>query len=584
MDLKLNLLIFDIYAKKANFFYKSQEKIGSYFGLFLTILYIFFSITLFAYYLIVAIRRKEMQVYDSSLYAQEMPIININKDYFNFAFGLENPNTLNKFVDESIYIPEVTYIDRIKVDGQFQTITNKTLPLEKCKQEEFGDNYQHLLIEGELNNSYCLKDFDYNITFAGGFKYERMSYLRIKIFPCKNTTENNNQCKPQEKLDEYMTSGYFSILLKDIGLNPSNFTDPTTPILQDLYTTVDRRLYKNYILNFGLTQIQTDIGLFNEQTKDEKYIQFRKEFQTFTFRDSNEYLSGKDIILIQIRLDDNILIQKRKYTKISEILSRIGGYMQLMYTVFLLLTIYINKIDAELKIVNSIFNFNLKQNKMVLKLRSLKTINSMAMSKSKPKSNKHLILPFKNQLKNLKTFNFGNKSNNNLLIKNNFNNLKSSSANNCVINSNNNNQNYKMNVTNNIKSCDDLKNKAINSKVLLDKTDENNSSYLNKNIPNIRNDNRLFGENKKNFFKENLFKENNDQIKITTFDYFCHKYSPKKTKMIELYHFGNKFYRKRMDIVLVFSHLLITEKVLLSNNYQDITQGDKDIEITYSKI
>jgi hypothetical protein len=580
MDLRLNILNFDIYAKKASFFYKNQEKIGSCFGLFLTILYIFFSIILFAYYLIVAIRRKEMQVYDSSLYAQEKPIININKDYFNFAFGLENPNTLNKFVDESIYIPEVSYIDRIKVDGEFHTITNKNLPLEKCKQEEFGDNYQHLLIEGELSNSYCLKDFDYNITFAGGFKYERMSYLRIKIFPCKNTTENNNQCKPQEKLDEYMTSGYFSILLKDIGLNPSNFTDPITPTLQDLYTTIDRRLHKNYILNFGLTQIQTDIGFFNEQTKVEKFIQFHKEFQTFTFRDISEYLSGKDIILIQIRLDDNILIQKRKYTKISEILSRIGGYMQLMYTVFLLMTIYINKIDSELKIVNSIFNFNLKQNKMVLKLRSLKTINSMAISKS----NKHLILPFKNQLKSIKTFNLGNKSNNNLLTKNNFNNLKSSSANIYVINRNNNNQHFKINVTNNIKSCDGAKNKSINSKVLLDKTEENNSSYLNKNMPNITNDNSLIREHKENLFKENLFKENNDQIKITIFDYFCHKYSPKKTKMIELYHFGNEFYRKRMDIVLVFSHLLLTEKVLLSNNYQDITQGDKDIEITYSKI
>ena len=379
MDSRLNLLNFDIYAKRASFFYKNQEKIGSYFGLILTILYVVFSIALFIYYLIDTIKRTEMKVYDSTLYAQDMPVININKDYFNFAFGLEDPKTLNKFVNETIYIPEVSYIDRYKINGEFQTVTNKVLPLEKCKQEEFGDNYQHLLLEGELNNSYCLKDFNYNLTFAGGFKYERMSYIRIKIYPCTNTTENNNQCQPQEIIDEYMTSGYFSILLKDIGLNPSNYSYPTIPILQDLYTTVDRRFYKNYILNFGLTQIQTDIGLFSNVIKDQKYIQFRKEIQTFTFREQKEYEEGKDIILIQIRLDDNILIQKRNYTKISEILSRIGGYMQLMYTVFLLIAISINKIDSELKIINSIFNFNFKQNKMVLKLKSLKTINSIGI-------------------------------------------------------------------------------------------------------------------------------------------------------------------------------------------------------------
>ena len=62
------------------------------------------------------------------------------------------------------------------------------------------------------------------------------------------------------------------------------------------------------------------------------------------------YLSGNDIILDQIRLDDTILIQKRTYAKISDILSRIGGYMQLMYTVFLLLANSLNKIDCQLKI------------------------------------------------------------------------------------------------------------------------------------------------------------------------------------------------------------------------------------------
>lgn len=57
----------------------------------------------------------------------------------------------------------------------------------------------------------------------------------------------------------------------------------------------------------------------------------------------------------------------------------------------------------------------------------------------------------------------------------------------------------------------------------------------------------------------------------------------KKKKMVELYHFGNDFYKKRMDIVLVFSHLLLTEKVLISNNLQHKNAFCKDIEILYPK-
>ena len=112
-------------------------------------------------------------------------------------------------------------------------------------------------------------------------------------------------------------------------------------------------------MNFGLTEVQTDVGLFNEHINSDKYIQFRKNLENFVFREEEEYYKGKEIILVQIRLDDNILVQKRTYTKLSEIFSRIGGYMQLINTVFLFISLLINKIDAELKIINSIFNFNI---------------------------------------------------------------------------------------------------------------------------------------------------------------------------------------------------------------------------------
>ena len=354
MSLNITLLSLDIYSRRIGFFYNNKNRISSYCGLFLTFLYIFASLVLFIYYLIITTNRKEIRVYDSTLYSKEMPVIDINKNYFYFAFGLEDPDTLNRFVDESIYITEVVYIDRAKIDGEFVTINKMTLPLEKCQEGTFGKEYQNLFVVGELANSYCLKDFDYNLTLQGGFKYEKMSYIRIKIFPCKNNTKNNNKCKPQEEIDHFLSSGYFSILLKDIGLNPSNYSYPVIHTLQDLYTTIDRHIYKNYILTFGLTEIQTDTGLFDERINNDKYIQFRKELETFVFRDEEEYYDGGDIILVQIRLADNVLVQKRTYTKISEIFSRIGGYMQLMNTVFLLISLLINKLDAELKIINSI--------------------------------------------------------------------------------------------------------------------------------------------------------------------------------------------------------------------------------------
>ena len=569
MNSKINYLNFDIYAKRTSFFYKNQERIGSYFGLFLTLLYIVVSLILFIYYFSITMKRSEIKVYDSTLYAQEMPIINLERNQFNFAFGLEDPKTLNRFVDETIYYAEVAFIDRIKVNGQFVTISTQILPLEKCKSEEsFGENYKHLFLKGELSNSYCLKDFNYNLTLVGGFKYERMSYIRIKIFPCKNTTENNYHCKPQEKLDEKMTSGYFSILLKDIGLNPSNYSNPSIPTLQDLYTTIDKRLYKNYILNFGLTEIQTDEGLFNEKIKTDKFIQFHKELQTFTFREESENLEGKDICLTQIRLDDNIIVQKRTYTKISEILSRIGGYMQLMNTVFLLISLLINKIDSKLKIINSIFNFNLKQNKITLKF---KTLQSLDFIENNSKLNKSIIVN-NNKFINIKTVQSeNNKSNNNLIMKNNINNsnLLSQSIN----NNHDINKYYTINQSNiniyNKSNSFSMKNhkKNRNSHFNIYKKEEKSNNEINISI----------NEKEGNGIK----KEYNEKININIFNYLCFWRNTKKKKIIELYHFGYNFYKKRMDIVHVFSHLLLTEKILLKNFNDHLYSICKEKDLLY---
>ena len=379
-----NHLDFDMYSKRTSFFFKNQEKIGSYLGFILTIVYILSSIILFLYQIILAIQKQELKVYDTTIHAQEMPSITVDSSQLYFAFGLEDPQTSNRFIDNTIYIPKIVFIDKVKKNDEFVTVEQKTLEYEKCKVENFGKNYQHLFIKDELNSSYCLKDFNYNLTFAGGYKYERMTYIRIRIYPCVNNTENNNTCKPQEEIDRFMSSGYFSIILKDFGLNPLNYSNPVLPTLQDLYTTIDKKLYRNYILNFGVTEIHTDSGIIKQNNNIRKYLQYRKELQTFTFRDEKDYYDGKSVIIVQLKLDDTIVVQKRSYTKISEVFSRIGGYMQLINTVFLLLTSIINRLNCELKIINSIFNFNLKENKVILKFQTLKE------KKKKINNNKYL--------------------------------------------------------------------------------------------------------------------------------------------------------------------------------------------------
>ena len=272
-----------------------------------------------------------------------------------------------------------------------------------------------------------------------------------------------------------------------------------------------------------------------------KYLKFRKELENFTYRDEKDYHAGKSLILVQLRLEDTIQIQTRKYTKISEIFSRIGGYMQLMNTVFLLVSSIFNKMDSEIKIINSIFNFNLKENKMILRLSSFKQFKK----EFNAKSNKKINFSTKNHLSNIKPIdNYDNKSKNNLIL-NDKDNVNMSS----------------LNISDYKKSTDDQK--CI---VNIDKN-RNIISFENckKKSKNVVIHKRDYGYSKEMIEKSNndinttYNMEYNDHIELNIFSYFFCIKNPNIYKNIELYHLGNSFYRKKMDIVQVFSLLSIVE-------------------------
>ena len=126
----MRLLKYDIYSKQIGFFFHDNDKIGTFYGLLLTILYIFISLLLFIIYIIVTMKRSNVKVYDSTIYSQDIPVANINTSSIYFAFGLENPNTSNRFIDETIYYPKLLFFEREKVNGEFQTINRIELEYE----------------------------------------------------------------------------------------------------------------------------------------------------------------------------------------------------------------------------------------------------------------------------------------------------------------------------------------------------------------------------------------------------------------------------------------------------------------------
>ena len=560
--MKCNLSYYDIYSKQIGFYFNNKDKIGTNFGLCLTSLYILISLFLFIYYLCYTINRSNMKVYDSSTFSKDIPIANINPFSLYFAFGLENPKTSNRFIDETIYFPKLLFFEREKVNGEFHTVKRIELESEPCKEEKFGEEYKHLIIPGELNNSYCLKDF--NLTLEGGYKFKKFSYLRIRIYPCINSTDNNNHCKPQEVIDTYLKGGYFSILTKDIGLNPNNISFPVIYNLQDLYTTIDKSMYRDFILYYGITEVRTDMGLFFENIEKRKYLQFRKEVHSFFFRNESEYYEGKAMCSIDFRLDELIYIQNRKYSKLQETFSFIGGYMQLASTVFSLISFLANRVIPELNILNGIFKYNLSEKKLLMKIKSLKELNLIYYSKD-------LYLPVEKKISE-KSVNINTNTNTNTNTKKSANNKTN------ILNKSNNSRNSLIDIPSVISSINKRKYSLFNqpkdnshfaflNNINQSSFDKNNKqNKTNKNI--IINQNYIYrvgsfypkrtNEDKRS--KSKNTEEIINRIDFNLFQYYFLRKIPKIRNKVEIFKIGLSLYQKRMDIINIFTLILLFEK------------------------
>ena len=581
----LNLYDFDIYSRRISFFYNKRDRVGTPFGLFLTFFYVFMTIILFIYYFIKTLKRTEVTSHESTVYYQGIPSIDINPNLFYFAFGLESPITLSRYIDESIYYPKVFYIKQQKKNGILITTEQISLDIERCDVHKFGKDYQSQFTKGELNNSYCLKNF--NLTLLGGSKYDISSFIQIKTYPCVNKTENNNLCKPHEIIDYYLTSGYFSIVIKDIGLNPLNYTFPIIPTIQNLKTNVDKTMCRESLIYLGIAHVQTDVGLLINNIKTNIYLQYRKYSQSFYFINQTEYFEGKEIFSAQIKLEEYIHVMKREYTKMSQVFSIIGGYMQLISTIFVLIKMLTKNMTVEKKVINKLFNFNLKQRKLLLSIGYQKKLNYSIHFQNDEKNS---FIPFEvkkilkrkiNQQNNInKNDIWCFKSNNSFvpLNKNNFNdfndinNMKMTSSHKTILTHKINKFSRKS--MNNTKLDDAINNKSNFIMIFKDEELKNNS-FEKKKIK--KNKGIMTGDSKELKSSENELISN---IDFKFYDYICclGKYRHNIQK-VELFNFGVSFYRHQMNIINIFNLIFLTKIMLTEHRFKNNNIFNQIIEI-----
>ena len=358
----------DMFGKEPELYYKTRPNKTSWIVRILSFSFVLIYFAFFLYKFIKMLKKVDVTFYDTFNYAAKPPQVHITHDNFYVAFALEDPVTYDPFLDEGVYYPKA-FFKRAEMKGDVFEWDVIPLEIERCQREKFGESYQDVFKHIDLTNRYCFKDIN-NYILEGHFSYLLYSFFYIEFFPCVNTTKEQN-CKPIETIDYYLKNTFISFEIENIELTPKNYKHPTRPRNVDVYTTVGKKLFQEIHVYFEVVDIETDMDWFGfdefEKIKTERFLKYDEMIIMSNLIENDIYETGEKFCDTTFKLAENVRTQRRVYVKFVAILADVGGLMEVLFTLFRVISSFSVDILYENSMVNGLFNFDLEKKNVIIK-------------------------------------------------------------------------------------------------------------------------------------------------------------------------------------------------------------------------
>lgn len=393
----------DFFGKEPEFYIDGRDKQITFIGRLCTFIYIILYILIFSYKLYRMAARVDITFYDSYSNTDEVPTVKINQNNFTLVFGLNNKNGA-PFFDDTIYFPIAYFFN----NGNYQEIEIELCDKNKLSEEiieYFGSN---------IDKYFCLKDTNFELK---PFK----NSLRIEIYPCIDLYEGENFCQSREFIDKYLNNLLFKIYLEDINLTPLNYSNPVKKKISFFNTEIFRNLGQYLYTEMQLVKVETLTNIigfdFFTEPKIEEFIKYDKElivtYPGYNVLDENNFYPAT---IFEIQLNDRILLEKREYVNLIEVLGDIGGFFEIINSLFILICSVFVEIIYRKGITNNLFSFDIK--KRLILIKNPKN-SSNKISEDNKSGEKNMHNPDINAFNNIKNKNKERK----MIIKSNFKNI-----------------------------------------------------------------------------------------------------------------------------------------------------------------
>ncbi|CAD8170329.1 unnamed protein product [Paramecium octaurelia] len=382
--LKKGLQKLDLFGQTITLNMNRNDLYTTSFGGFSSILIICLLSLIFSSNIISFFQKQNIYHGSEVVFSNDPGLIEMNERNSMIAISIDQTNfTITPYFD--ISLEQRTYIRNLNGTIEKQTIE---IPLKPCTLDRFNNIFsdQGIDFTSQFNfqgigNMLCpIENFTYHL--EGTYSSEVFKFLKIVVKSCKTSEIVNDNlswnptCASDLDRQNYLNeNSQFKLQIIQINtvINPQNSENyKTIYIDSDMYFPfVPHKLARLANIFYRQVIINNDNSLLPFEKIDKEEIIVRKAED---YRDLTELGRDTDYnyAIVYLRRSPFTEILDRRFQKIGELLSYLGGFMQIMKVLFGFLIAFYNRTSMLIELANKLYDF--KDEKDVKKLKTINTL------------------------------------------------------------------------------------------------------------------------------------------------------------------------------------------------------------------
>lgn len=304
---------------------------------------------------------------------------------YPFLIALTDINGGGIYDSDSYFsiVPKVWSIKRI-IDENGNTnftVTNYDLVLKQCDWKDYSNNSE--IVDLYKN----VPDFSYwkcflpteNLNFYGLFGGILPNFfVTFYINKCVNSTNLDGQiCKPQVEIERKLDTAFLVYSYVDFKINNNNITTAAQKYLRTDSLIISSTIYKRFMVKFKQIEYKTDYGFVFSDYRTENFYSIEPYYENVDNRLIVRYPGN--FCSLTLSISPNLDTYQRYYMKFQDAIANIGGVLQGIIFVAVLICHYFSEKLFFASLANEVINYDdmNQRGKRIINLNSNLNNNSL---------------------------------------------------------------------------------------------------------------------------------------------------------------------------------------------------------------